>query len=351
MGYGHKDTSGEVASGDHETGSDNSFEDQNENRLQILLDFAKLPESVKRRVNALKNILVEYKSVESEFYHEIFELEKKFRDRFVPLLEKRNGIISGAVDPTDAEATWNYVNDAEALIGDLIKQNFDAQDESLNAVGKIEENTDVKGIPKFWLKVLLHAPVTAEMIVDNDQPILEHLTDVRVTYDNTDRKMSFSLNFYFSPNEYFKERVITKTYFFDNNLPAENPLLYEGPRIVRAQVSPITWNPGKNVTVKFVKKVKKHKNRKEVRTITKELKQDSFFNFFYPPPESLNDEDLDEETEDLLEEDFRIGSFIRDTLIPQAVLFFTGEYEDSDRPHTKRQPGKGNDEAPECNQS
>nr|CDS32465.1 nucleosome assembly protein [Hymenolepis microstoma] len=385
MGYGRKDTSGEVASGDHETGSENSFEDPNENRMQIMLDFAKLPESVKRRVNALKNILAEYKTVESEFYYEIFELEKKFRDRFVPLLEKRSAIISGAVDPTDEEATWNHANEAETLIGDLLKQNIDSHDDNLkNTSVQVEENADVKGIPKFWLKVLLHAPITAEMIVDNDQPILEHLTDVRVTYDNSDRNMSFSLNFYFSSNEYFKERVITKTYFFDNDLPAENPLLYEGPRIVRAQVSPITWNPGKNVTVKFVKKVKKHKNRKEVRTITKEVKQDSFFNFFYPPPESLNDEDLDEETVELLEEDFRIGSFIRDTLISQAVLFFTGEYEESDAdfeeddedldddddddedldgddddvpqkqrrpPPTKRPSGKGNDETPECNQS
>ncbi|KAM3180613.1 hypothetical protein ACTXT7_015949 [Hymenolepis weldensis] len=376
-----RDTSGEVASGDHETESEESFEDHNENRMQIMLDYSKLPESVKRRVNALKNILLESKKVESEFYHEIFELEKKFRERFVPLLEKRSGIISGAIEPTEEEATWNHVNEAEELIGDLIKQKFDSQDGTLtNADVKVEGNTEVKGIPKFWLKVLLHAPLTVEMIVDNDQPILEHLTDIRVTYDNTD-KMSFSLNFYFSPNEYFKEHVITKTYFFDNSLPAENPLLYEGPRIFRVEVSPITWKPGKNVTVKFVKKVKKHKNRKEVRTITKEVKQDSFFNFFYPPSESLNDEDLDEETAELLEEDFRIANFMRDALLSQAVLFFTGEYEDSDndydedeedmddedddddfgddddgpqkprRPRTKRPSGKGNDETPECNQS
>lgn len=52
----------------------------------------RLPVSVKRRVNALKNILLESKKVESEFYHEIFELEKKFRERFVPLLEKVNVI-------------------------------------------------------------------------------------------------------------------------------------------------------------------------------------------------------------------------------------------------------------------
>lgn len=195
---------------------------------------------------------------------------------------------------------------------------------------KADDTSDIKGIPKFWLKVLLHAGVTGGMIVDNDQPILEHLTDIRVTFPDDEKDMSFSLNFYFSPNEYFSEHVLTKTYFFDNSLPVENPLLYDGPRIVRVQVTPITWKPGKNVTVKFVKKVKKHKNRKEVRTITKSIKQDSFFNFFDPPTESLNDEDLDEDTMELLNEDFRIANFMRDVLLPHAVLFFTGEYEESD---------------------
>ena len=45
----------------------------------------------------------------------------------------------------------------------------------------------------------------------------------------------------------------------------------------------IDWNPGKNVTVKLVKKTQKHKARGMKRTVTKTVQNDSFFNFFSPP--------------------------------------------------------------------
>jgi hypothetical protein len=45
----------------------------------------------------------------------------------------------------------------------------------------------------------------------------------------------------------------------------------------------IDWKKGKNVTVRVVKKVQKHKNRGTKRTVTQTVKNDSFFNFFDPP--------------------------------------------------------------------
>lgn len=45
----------------------------------------------------------------------------------------------------------------------------------------------------------------------------------------------------------------------------------------------INWNQGKNVTVKVVKKVQKHKGRGTKRTVTQTVQRDSFFNFFSPP--------------------------------------------------------------------
>lgn len=45
----------------------------------------------------------------------------------------------------------------------------------------------------------------------------------------------------------------------------------------------INWNKGKNLTVKTIKKKQKHKARGAVRTITKQVPADSFFNFFAPP--------------------------------------------------------------------
>ena len=45
----------------------------------------------------------------------------------------------------------------------------------------------------------------------------------------------------------------------------------------------IDWKKGKNVTVRVVKKVQKHKKRGTKRTITQTVKNDSIFNFFDPP--------------------------------------------------------------------
>lgn len=36
-------------------------------------------------------------------------------------------------------------------------------------------------------------------------------------------------------------------------------------------------------------------------------------------------EDVDEDTEALLQADFQIGHFIRERIVPHAVLYFTGE--------------------------
>merc|ERR1712072_1605204 len=85
--------------------------------------------------------------------------------------------------------------------------------------------------------------------------------------------------------------------------------------------------------VKTVKKKQKHKSKGNVRTITKQVKNDSFFNFFDPPPLPEDPEaEVDAETQELLTADFEIGHYIRERIIPRAVLFFTGEAleEDSD---------------------
>ena len=86
----------------------------------------------------------------------------------------------------------------------------------------------------------------------------------------------------------------------------------------------IDWKKGKNVTVKLIKKTQKHKGRGTKRTITKTVQNDSFFNFF-TPPEVPEGEEGDEDTESLLAADFEIGHFIRERIVPRAVLYFTGE--------------------------
>merc|ERR1711910_305362 len=113
--------------------------------------------------------------------------------------------------------------------------------------------------------------------------------------------------------------------------PEGDPFSFDGPEIYRCKGCAINWKQGKNLTVKTVKKKQKHKSKGNVRTITKQVKNDSFFNFFDPPPLPEDPEaEVDAETQELLTADFEIGHYIRERIIPRAVLFFTGEALDED---------------------
>merc|ERR1711974_479852 len=68
------------------------------------------------------------------------------------------------------------------------------------------------------------------------------------------------------------------------------------------------------------------KSSGQVRTVTKTVTKDSFFNFFSPcPMPEDDDEEMDEESQALLTADFEIGHYLRERIIPRAVLFYTGE--------------------------
>jgi nucleosome assembly protein 1-like 1 len=93
--------------------------------------------------------------------------------------------------------------------------------------------------------------------------------------------------------------------------------------------------------VRVVKKRQKHKSTGTVRTILKEEKQDSFFNYFDAPtadglrpsfrhvanPDAAvnEEEDEDEIGEDLCNADFEIGHFFKEFIVPKAVLYYTGD--------------------------
>jgi nucleosome assembly protein 1-like 1 len=86
--------------------------------------------------------------------------------------------------------------------------------------------------------------------------------------------------------------------------------LFLGPEIFKCKGCTINWKePGKNLTVKTVKKKQKHKSKGNVRTITKQVKNDSFFNFFDPPPISDDPEaDVDPETQVILTKNLFMSS-------------------------------------------
>lgn len=276
-----------------------------------------LPAAVKRRLKALKKLQLETTKVEAEFFKEVHALECKYQPRYQPFYEKRAQIIKGDYEPNDEECNWTLDDD---------KEDEELSDEMKSKV-KIEgekKEDDPKDIPEFWLTIIKNVDILADMVQEHDEPILKHLTDIKVHYK--EEPMGFELEFFFSPNEFFENTVLTKTYEMKCAADEMDPFSFEGPEIHKCKGSKIDWKKGKNVTVKTIKKKQKHKSKGSVRTVNKTVQNDSFFNFFDPPivPEDPEAE-VEEDIRALLTADFEIGHYIRESIIPRAVLYFTGE--------------------------
>ena len=88
----------------------------------------------------------------------------------------------------------------------------------------------------------------------------------------------------------------------------------------------INWKEGKNITVKTVKKTQKNKKSGQKRVISKEVDEDSFFNFFkdVSAPEGGEDDEEAEENfkaEEKKNLDLDIGFQLVDDVIPYSLEY------------------------------
>jgi len=282
-------------------------------------NLASLPGPVQDRIKALKNLQLQTVQAETDYHWEVYKLEMKYQNEYDRINAKRAEILNGLYEPSGPEIEWKDTTEKEEP--QVHKEEMD-----------LDKNA--KGIPKFWMYALRNLGM---MVEPHDEPVLEHLTDITVTFDQpTDLKSTFkyltgmenklehggfTLNFQFSENPYLEDRVLVKEYGLRLGPDPEAPFHYHGPEIVSCWGSNINWKPGMDVT-------KKAENSKK-----KEQKVDSFFNFFSPLPESLAESDeqaeLSEEEEmavsGILGADFQQGLAIKEKLLPRAVGYFTGE--------------------------
>mmetsp|Transcript_21656 Transcript_21656/g.60192 ORF Transcript_21656/g.60192 Transcript_21656/m.60192 type:complete len:377 (-) Transcript_21656:211-1341(-) len=257
-----------------------------------------LPKAVRRRVDALQDLQKEHDDLEEEFKKERAALEAKYRALYEPLYVKRSAIVTGAEEPQSKEE-----NDEEEEEED----------------GEEEVGEETKGIPEFWLCVLRNHDVTEEQITEKDAEALKFLNDIKSEPLDGDDVKGFKLTFYFDPNPFFENETLTKTY---NMIDEDDPILEH------TEGTDIKWKPGKNLTVKIMKK-KPKKGKAGGKPITKSEPCESFFNFFSPPKipddaDELEEEEM-EQLQEVMEADYEIGSSIKEKLIPHAVSWFTGE--------------------------
>lgn len=201
-----------------------------------------LPTPVRRRVAGLKGIQKEHAKLEAQFQEEVLQLEKKYFTKFTPLYQRRATIVNGAAEPTEDEIAAGKGEDEE--------EETKAEEEE----PKKEETaaTLVAGIPEFWLSAMKNQISLAEMITDRDEEALKHLTDIRMEY--LDRP-GFRLIFEFAENEFFTNKTITKTYYYQEESGYGGDFIYD-----HAEGDKIDWKADKDLTVRVESKKQRNKS-------------------------------------------------------------------------------------------
>ena len=162
-----------------------------------------------------------------------------------PLYDRRHAIITGAAQATPEEV--------EAGEQQSIKD-----DPDYTPLPK-DVQPSAAGIPEFWLTALRTHVHLGEIITERDAEALKHLTDIRIEYlPSTEPKPGFKLQFFFSPNEFFENEVLEKTYLYQEEVGYSGDFMYD-----RAIGTEIKWKEDKDLTKEF--EVKKQRNKSESR--------------------------------------------------------------------------------------
>ncbi|XP_053671207.1 nucleosome assembly protein 1-like 1 [Anopheles nili] len=307
-----------------------SYLDAMSRRYMMKQYIGALPAEAQQRVNALKNLQIAYTNLEAKFFEEVYQLECKYQELYQPIIDRRRDIVTGTVAPTSEEATWE---DPPRKEGDEEEEQEEEDAELNEKLKKMALDyhkmlpANGQGIPNFWLMVFKNTESLAELVHPHDEPVLEYLRNVNIVYEKD--PMSYVIEFHFAPNSFFKDTVLTKKYFLRCNIDKDEPFSFEGPEVYKCTGCPINWNPGKNVTVKTIKKQQKHKQRNATRMVTKTEPTESFFNFF-SPPRVQEDDVIDPDMQYEIGRDFEVGHFLRARIIPKAVLYYTGDVMDDD---------------------
>ncbi|XP_045851428.1 nucleosome assembly protein 1-like 3 [Meles meles] len=369
----------------------------------------RLPQAVRNRVQALRNIQDECDKVDILFLEAIHDLERKYAELNKPLYDRRFQIINAEYEPAEEEYEWNSEDEAfssdeevQEDISEMPALEGDGEDDDLkekpevNAEekgvrkeipeAKAEENAeskdflgvkpemkekakaedkeqpkaaeakakaagieapkripevrpkeranlkrarkgkpkkeDPKGIPDYWLTVLKNVDKLGPMIQKYDAPILKFLSDISLKFSKPGQPISYTFEFYFLPNPYFRNEMLTKTYIIKSKPDHNDPFFSWGWEIQDCKGCKIDWKRGKDVTVTTTQS--RTTATGEIEIQPRVVPNASFFNFF-SPPEIPKIGKLEPREDAILGEDFEIGQILHDNVILKSIYYYTGE--------------------------
>ena len=306
----------------------NQIEDTDADNLSLSTKPV-FPLWAKDKINALKNLQIKITGVESKFFEEIQDLERKYIKIFNPLFDERMQIITGKKDKLNEEETkWNY------------EESNDYQD--IDEVPSPTQN----GLPDFWLEAFRSSKLLSSLVQEHDENIFKHLIDVRCKI-HEQKPYGYTIEFHFSENEYFTNKVLTKTYELISEKDENRPFLLAKGHFYKCKGCTIDWKKGKNLSVQIVKSKEEDKKSNLNRIVTKEEQQDTFFTFFVTPNEdgikpcikallnnskgncekkvSEDEDNMNHDLDTIFDLYFEIGQYLKDTFLPKAILYYTGE--------------------------
>ena len=206
-------------------------------------------------LNTITNILLYDK--EDKFHNEYKQIRGNCEIKSFNIYKKISDIIQGKINPTDLLTEEDY-----------IKYKINKEENQKES----EININYKEIKDFWLIALKNCDYF--YISNFEEKILHYLKDIKIELH--DNKIDLTLYYFFEQNEYFKNDVIKKHYFYNSN----------NEKLERSEFDDIFWN--KNIS----DKIKENKNKK------------NFFDMFNKDKVT---KELDENEANFLKNDFMPG--------------------------------------------
>ena len=281
--------------------------------------------NIKEKLLKMKELVVKRINLEKQFRSEQVKLEASYESKYAPLYKERNEIILGEKE----------INASE--LKDVLKG---VDVDSLTNNNKTSE----KGVPDYWLTCLKNSAQFGEVISSKDEEILKHLKTISLEYlENGDFVLNFAFN---EDNGFFTPATLSKKFIHN-----------EKQTISKIESTTIEWtSPEKNPTVSKKKKNVKNSKTKEVKSVVKTVEVESFFNFFKTLSGTDNkssklkentEEDEEEYDEnDLIEEHYETGVFVKDELIPYSLEYYLDlvDEEDLDDEEDEEEDEDGDDD-------
>ena len=207
-------------------------------------------------LNTLTNILLFDK--EDKYHNEYKQIRGKYELNSFDLYYKISDIIQGKLNPDDILTEDDYQ-----------KYQIDKESE------KSDINFDYKEIKDFWLKALKNSEYFN--ISKIEEKILRYLKDIKIELH--ENKIDLTLSYYFEPNEYFKNNIIKKHYFYNKS----------NEKLEKSEFDEILWNTN-NIDIKY-----------------KEDEENNKKNFFDMFNKKKATKELDENEANFLKNDFFPG--------------------------------------------